>query len=191
MRNTIIRRAALALLLCTAASTVSGQEQPPAPGTPKNVELPQPHTFVLDNGMQASLVRFGAVPKVDVQLVVRVGNVNEAADEVWLADVMADLMREGTTSRSSQQISLEAARMGGSVGISVSPDELTVSGSGLSEFAPELVRLIADLSMNPAFPVSELARLKAIRFRQVADSWSQLHSLALAEFQANHLPCHP
>src|SRR5690606_21373440 len=102
-----------------------------------------------------------------------------------------DLMREGTTSRSSQQISLEAARMGGSVGISVSPDELTVSGSGLSEFAPELVRLIADLAMNPAFPESELERLKANRIRQVAVSKSQPRSLALEKFQAILYPDHP
>lgn len=184
--------AALALALGVAAvSPLAAQEQPPAPGTPKNVVVPQPHTLTLDNGMQVSLLPFGEVPKVDAQLVVRVGNVNENANEVWLADLMADLMREGTTSRTSQQVSLDAARMGGSVGISVSPDELTVSGSALAEFGGDLVRLLADLAQNPAFPEGELARLKANRLRSLAVQKSQPQSLALEKFQAVLYPDHP
>lgn len=191
MRNTMIPRAALALLLSIAASPLSGQERPPAPGTPKNLELPEAHRFTLDNGLQVSLVPFGSVPKVDAQLVVRVGNVNEAADEVWLADLMADLMREGTTTRSEQQISLEAARMGGSVGVSVSADELTVSGSALAEFAPDLVRLIGDVAMHPAFPASQVERLKADMIRNIAVSRSQPRALALEKFRAMLYPDHP
>jgi zinc protease len=185
-------RLALATVLMTAAALpAAAQETPPAPGTPKNLELPTPHTFTLGNGMDVSIVPFGTVPKVDAQLVVRVGNVNEAADEVWLADLMGDLIREGTTSRSSQQISLEAARMGGGVGVSVSSDELSVSGSALSEAAPDLVRLIADLAMNPAFPESELERLRASRLRNLAVQKSQPRSLALEKFQAVLYPDHP
>jgi zinc protease len=186
-----IYRLVLAALLPAAAVPARAQETPPAPGTPRDVELPMPHTFTLDNGMGVSIVPFGTVPKVNAQLVVRVGNVNEAADEVWLADLMADLMREGTASRSSHQISLEAARMGGSVGVSVSPDELSVSGSALSEAAADLVRLIADLAMNPAFPESELERLRASRLRSLAVQKSQPQSLALEKFQAVLYPEHP
>lgn len=192
MNYTKIRSAAFALLLCGAlAPQLLAQETPPAPGTPKDVELPQAHTFTLENGLDVSLVPFGDVPKVNAQLVVRVGNVNEAADEVWLADLMADLMREGTTTRSSQQISLEAARMGGSVGVSVSPDELTVSGSALAEFTPKLIQLMADVAMNPVFPASEMERLKADRLRSLAVSKSQPQSLALERFQAVLYPDHP
>jgi zinc protease len=179
------------VVMAAAAAPAGAQETPPAPGTPKNVELPAPHTFTLDNGMDVSIVSFGTVPKVDAQLVVRVGNVNEAEDEVWLADLMGDLMREGTTSRSSSQISLEAARMGGGVSVGVSPDELSVIGSALSEAAAGLVRLIADLAINPAFPPSELERLRASRLRSLAVQKSQPQSLALERFHAVLYPGHP
>jgi predicted Zn-dependent peptidase len=191
MKRTSIVGLSLTALLVGTAWPAAAQETPPAPGTPKDVELPMPHTFTLDNGMAVSIIPFGTVPKVDAQLVVRVGNVNEAADEVWLADLMADLMREGTTSRSSSEISLEAARMGGGVSVSVSSDELSVSGSALSEAAPDLVRLMADLAMNPAFPPSELERLRASRLRSLAVQKSQPQSLALERFQALLYPDHP
>ncbi|HSJ10117.1 MAG TPA: pitrilysin family protein [Longimicrobiales bacterium] len=185
------RSALLALVLAATAAPLAAQQTPPAPGTPKNVTVPEPRTFTLDNGLKVSMLPFGEVPKVDAQLVVRVGNVNENENEVWLADLMADLMREGTSTRTSQQVSLDAARMGGGVGISVSSDELSVSGSALAESAGDLVRLLADLAMEPAFPESELARLKANRLRSLAVQKSQPQSLALEKFQAVLYPGHP
>ena len=62
------------------------------------------------------------MPKVTVTLGVRTGNVYEKADEVWLADLTGDLMREGTTTRTAAQIAEEAARMGGSLDVSVGGD---------------------------------------------------------------------
>ena len=178
-------------LLCALSAPVAAQQVPPAPGTPKDVKLPVPRTFTLTNGLKVSLVPFGEVPKVDVQVVVRAGNVNESPQQIWLADLTADLMREGTRGRTSSQISVEAARMGGSVGVSVTPDETTVSGTALSESAADMVRLVADLAMNPAFPESELQRLKTNRLRSLAISKSQPQPLAQEKFHAVLYPNHP
>jgi predicted Zn-dependent peptidase len=149
------------------------------------------HAFTLDNGLKVTLVPFGHVPKVDVQLVVRAGNVNEGANEVWLADLTGDLRREGTTTRSSNDINVAAADMGGSVAVAVSPDETTVSGTALAEHASELVALVADMAQHPSFPEAELARLKSNRLRSLAVAKSQPGSLALEKFQAVLYPDHP
>jgi predicted Zn-dependent peptidase len=45
-----------------------------------------------------------------------------------------------------------------------------VGGDILGEFAPQFVRLVADVVRNPAFPESELARLKANRTRNITVS---------------------
>ena len=60
-------------------------------------------------------MQWGTMPKVRVTLSMRTGNAFEKADEVWLADLTGDLMREGTATRTAAQISEEAARMGGSL----------------------------------------------------------------------------
>jgi predicted Zn-dependent peptidase len=40
----------------------------------------------------------------------------------------------------------------------VGGDQTNVSGSVLSEFAPELIKIMADVVMNPALPSSEIDR---------------------------------
>jgi predicted Zn-dependent peptidase len=157
---------------------------PPKPGAPRDFKVPEPKRFTLDNGLQVALVQWGTMPKVRVTLATRTGNAYEKADEVWLADLTGDLMREGTTTRTSAQISEEAARMGGSLTISVGPDTTTIAADVLSEYGRQMAELIADVARNPRFPESELPRLKANLLRNLAVALSQPQQVALQKFRA-------
>ncbi|HEY6065506.1 MAG TPA: insulinase family protein, partial [Thermoanaerobaculia bacterium] len=165
-----LRRAAtrgLVLLFC-AASALGQKQSPPAPGTPKGFRVPATKKFTLDNGLKVTLAPYGTVPKVTVELAVVAGNAAESVNEIWLADLTGDWMREGTATRTGSQISQEAARMGGSLEIGTSQNLTRVTGNALSEFGPEMVRLLADVAENPSFPESELTRLKADMARNLA-----------------------
>ena len=181
----------LALLLLGAAAAASGKQPPPQPGPPKDFQVPTPKTFTLENGLRATLVSYGLVPKVTVELSVRAGNASEAADQVWLADLMGQLLLEGTQTRSATDISLEAARMGGAVEVNVGEDRTEIAADVLSEFGPEAVRLVADVAQNPKFPESELARLKTDKLRELSIAKSQPQQLALEKFRAVLYPDHP
>lgn len=189
----VLRGAAAASLLGLALplTAQAQKEAPPEPGPAKNITLPTPRTFTLDNGLEVKLLQYGTVPKVAVQLVVRVGNVDEAADEVWLADLVGDMMIEGTTSRSGEQIATQAASMGGSLNVGVGTDETTIGGDALAEFAPEMIALVADVARNPAFPASELDRLKADMLRSLAISTSRPQAQAQQSFMAALYGNHP
>ena len=50
--------------------------EPPAPGTPKDFNLPEKTTFQLDNGLNVTMVPFGTIPKISLALRVRTGNLN-------------------------------------------------------------------------------------------------------------------
>jgi zinc protease len=164
---------------------------PPKPGPPRDFRVPEPKRFTLDNGLQVALVQWGNMPKVRVTLDVRTGNVFEKKDEVWLADLTGDLMREGTSTRSSAQISEQVARMGGSVNVNVGLDTATIGGDVLSEFGAQMVDLVADIARNPKFPESELPRLKANLSRSLAVALSQPQQVALEKFRAVLYGDHP
>jgi zinc protease len=165
--------------------------EPPKPGVPRDFKVPEPKRFTLDNGLQVALVQWGTMPKVRVRLSVRTGNAFEKADQVWLADLTGDLIREGTTTRNSAQISEEAARMGGALAVSVGSDTTNIGGDVLSEFGRQMVELVADVVRNPKFPESELARLKANMLRNLAVSLSQPQALAQQKFMAVMYGDHP
>ena len=188
----ITRRAALALtLILSAGPTLAQKQSPPPPGPPKDFVAPAATKFRLDNGLEVTLVPYGTVPKVRVELAVLAGNAYDSAKQISLADLTGSLMREGTTTKTATQISQAAARMGGSLDVEVSVNAAEISGDVLSESGPEMVRLVADVVRNPKFPESELPRLKADSLRQLSITRSQPQQMALEKFRGTLYPDHP
>ncbi|MFL5372345.1 MAG: M16 family metallopeptidase, partial [Myxococcales bacterium] len=132
-----------------------------------------------------------STPKTTVALEVRAGNVDEAPAQVWLADLTADMLVEGTKTRSAAQIAEQAASMGGSVNVSVTPDMTEIASDVLRESAPDAVRLVADVARNPAFPEQDFANRKGDRLRQLAIQRSQPRALATEKFLSVLYPDHP
>lgn len=182
-----------AATLCAPASLSFAQEkqQPPAGGVPKPFTLPRKETFTLKNGTQVTLVPYGSIPKVTVSAVVGAGNINETADKVWLADLTGELLKEGSTTRSGEAIAEEAARMGGSLNIAVTPDQTSISADVLSESGPQLVALIAEVLQRPKLPASEIERLKTSFIRNLSIQKSQPGSIAQERFSKLLYADHP
>ena len=167
------------------------QQQPPAGGEPQDFTLPPQQNFALDNGLRVTLVPYGNVPKVVVEVVVQTGNVHEAADQVWLADLMGDFLKEGTAQKSAAQLSEAFARLGGELSVQVSSNTTTISSTVLSEFSPQVVALLGEVLQQPAFPASEADRLKADMKRNLSVQLAEPASQAYAQFYEKMYPDQP
>jgi predicted Zn-dependent peptidase len=166
-----------ALLLALAATAAGAREPPPVPGEPRDFRLPSRETLELDNGLALTFIDYGTVPKVTVLAVVRTGNIDDGGS-TWLADVTAEMMKEGTATRSAPAIAEAAAGMGGSLNVGAGAEQATVGISVLSERAAEAVELVADVLRNPALPESELPRVIANFERGLAVARSDPQSQA-------------
>jgi len=147
--------AALALL---AGAQETAQQKPPAVGAPKDFTLPAAKRFTLANGLPVTMVPFGQVPKTAIRLVVAAGNVYENKDEIWLADLTGNLMREGTSTQTADAVARDFAGMGGELGISVGPDTTSISTEVLSERAADAIRKLAEVAQHPRLPDTEVER---------------------------------
>lgn len=166
------------------------KESPPEGGTPKDFILPETQELTLENGLRITAVPFGAVPKATIAVVARAGNLNEG-ERTWLADLTGDFLLEGTATRTAESIAREAAAMGGEVDVTVGEDVTTISGDVLSEFAPDMAVLLADIIRNAAFPESELERLRRDRLRQLSVAKADPQQMALAAFRDALYGDHP
>lgn len=168
---------AVALLVAAAVAfaqaTPAQKETPPAPGTPKDFRLPPRRTIDLPNGMKLTLVPYGRVPKVAIELEVRTGTIDEGPNDVALASVTADMLREGTTTRGAADISRQAADMGGGLSVNSGAEVVAIGGEVLSEFAPTFIALIADVARNP--------RLDSVDLRRILDKHVRDNAMALAQ----------
>jgi len=180
-----------AVLIFSFALAIGQKQSPPVGATPKDFVLPAKKLNQLPNGLKTTMVQYGAIPKVSINMIIKAGNVNEAANEVWLADLTCNLMKEGTKTMDFKTIAKKVAAMGGEINIGVGADQTFVSGSVLSEFAPDLIRIISDVIMNPALPASELDRLKSDLKRQLSVQKTVPQSQAQEKFFATIYKDHP
>jgi zinc protease len=185
----MMARISIAALLL-APTLLHARETPPAGGAPQPFNVPAKERFALPNGLQATLIAFGHVPKVAVSVVVRAGNL-DGKDQTWLADIAGELMSEGTTTLDGSQLARTAARMGGGIGVDVGADQTSISADVLSEFGPELVQLLADITIAPRLPESELPRVKQDFQRNLAIARTQPQALAAEAFAAAMYGDHP
>jgi len=127
------------------------------------VTLPKPQEAHLASGLHVMVLEDHRLPRVTFQIIVPgAGGYFDPPAMVGLSSYTAQMMREGTATRSSQQISQELETMAANVtvGSGTSGPFATVSGGALTENFPRLFELAADVLLNPSFPADEWDRLK-------------------------------
>lgn len=178
------------LVVLLAVVPANGQKQtPPEGGEPKGFTLPEKEEINFDNGLKLVLVPYGSIPKATINITLKTGNINEKEDQVWVADLLADLMEEGSTSNYSVKDKL--AGMGGNLNIGAGTHTTSINTNVLAEFAPEALSVLSDVLVNPKLPESELARLKNNMKRNITVSLSRPGTQARKEFFAELYPDHP
>jgi zinc protease len=166
----------------TVFTAMAQKETPPEGGVAKDFKLSAKQIQKYDNGLRSTLVHYGTVPKATISLIIKTGNVHETTGQIWLADLTGRLLREGTAKMNFAELSKKTAMMGGSLNITVGLAQTTISGAVLSEYAPAFIQLISDLLSNPAFPASEMERLKSDLKRRLATQKAVPQSIAQEKF---------
>ncbi|MGE5833298.1 MAG: M16 family metallopeptidase [Acidobacteriota bacterium] len=127
------------------------------------LKLPQPTEADLSNGLHLMVLEDHRVPQVTFQLLIPgAGGYFDPADASGLASVTAAMMREGTTTLNTLQISEKLETLASTVGVGtlMSSIDATLSGSSLPEHFDATFALAADMLLNPTFPDAELTRYK-------------------------------
>jgi predicted Zn-dependent peptidase len=193
MNRTIFRSGWLVVALCLSAAVhAEAQKQaPPEGGPPKAFTVPAHETYTLPNGLKVTLVPYGMLPKVTVDVMIVAGSADEGKDHQGVADLTANLMKEGTEKLTASQLADATARMGSTLDVNSSYDRTNAQVDVLSEFGPEAVRLLADVVVHPRLPDSELERLKNDKLRQIALDSAQPQTIALMRFRKILYGDHP
>ena len=192
--NTTIKK--LGLLAITGmflgiAPALAQKQTPPEGGPPKAFTVPANETYSLPNGMKVTLVPYGIIPKADIGLAVDAGEINEGTSRTGVAGLTTDLMKEGTQTLTAQQVAEAAARMGSPLDIRAGQDQIKLGIDVLQEFAPDAVKLLADVAQHPRLPQSEIDRLKNDALRQIAVQNSQPQTVAVVRFRKILYGDHP
>ncbi len=113
---------------------------------------------VLPNGMVLLGVEQRAVPIVTVSMLVQAGAILDPPDKPGVANLVAQMMTQGTKTRTSPQISEAIEFLGGSLSVEAGQELATISLSVLSKDLDTGLDLLADVLLNPVFNQADLQR---------------------------------
>ncbi len=171
---TSIRTRALALasaaLLALPAATALAQAGPsrfdrtqaPEPTAPHALRVPAWTQNRLPNGALVVISPKHDLPLVSVTIN-WVGGADqyEPAGKTGLAEMTAQMMSEGTATRTGDQLSDDLELLGTSVGVRVAGETGAMSFLSTADKVAPVLDIVADMLEHPSFPDSALERLRA------------------------------
>ncbi len=178
-----------AAVLCSVAALA--QTPRPAVGPERPFQLAPRVERTLPNGLRIIVTRQAVVPKVSVTLTILSGLANDPAGMAGLATMTGEIIQEGTKTRTSRDIRRQAFGMGGTLSAAASQDYTSITARGLSEFAPGLIDLVADVAINPTFPEQEVSILKQQHLQALEQEQASPQFVANREFRAHLFGEHP
>jgi len=149
-------------------STLKGQNlnaSLPAGGPDPSFALPKLERRKLSNGLDLLVVEHHELPVVTMNLIVKGGAAADPADRAGLAAVTADMIDEGTASRSALAISNELGTIGATLNSSADWDASRLTMTTLTRHLDPALKIFSDVLLNPAFPASEVERNRASRLQ--------------------------
>ncbi len=123
-------------------------------------KVPAVKRFRLKNGLPVILAESHKLPLVSIEMVIKTGSAANPKGEAGLADLTANMLDEGTKTRSALQIDDEISSLGAQLATGAAWDASSVSVSGLSENVDKALTVWADVLLNPAFDQKEFVRVK-------------------------------
>jgi zinc protease len=110
-----------------------------------------PTKFVTPNGITLLVLEQHFLPIVEIHALIKTGSAQDPPDKAGLANLVASLLDEGTTTRTSKQLAEQIDFVGGALEAKASEDFTTASARVLERHRPRLY-LLADMPQHPAFP---------------------------------------
>jgi zinc protease len=143
----------------TVTTDVDRSKLPDA-SQPPDAPLPPTEQATLSNGLKVVLSQRSSVPVVRFSMVIDGGYASDTPTLPGVSSMTMAMLDQGTTTRSALQMADQLASLGATLSASSDLDAASVRLSVLTEKLDAALDLYSDVVLNPAFPESDLARVK-------------------------------
>lgn len=167
------------------------REAPPESGPARDVQFPAIARAQTSSGLELNTVEFGDLPLVYLRLVVRSGSATDPAELPGLAQTVAQMLKEGTRSRSSAELAEDVEFLGADLSVGSDEENLYIMVAAMQEHLDEAMQILADVARNPRFANAELERLKRRETDRLALASQQPRYLARRTFYEEIYGSHP
>jgi zinc protease len=161
---------------------VSARAAPPRLPPPAEPRLPPVQRQTLHNGLDVLIAERRDLPVADVRLIVRAGAAHDEPRLAGRAALTADLLHEGTTSRSAIEIAAQAELLGATLQTRATWDHAVAALHVLTPRLHHALDLLADVALRPAFDDGELERKRGERLAAILHELNDPAAIAANAF---------
>lgn len=138
----------------------------PQPGPAREYHFPRFVRDRLENGMNVIVSTVSKLPIVSVAAVIDATAVADRKGKEGTAELTAQALKEGTTSRDGVKLALDLEKLGTSLEAGADWDSTVVSVTVLKDRLVSAFEILSEVILSPAFREDDIARLKAERLAE-------------------------
>jgi predicted Zn-dependent peptidase len=150
------------------AGAVRGTRQIPPVGQLAALDFPTITHTRLSNGIPLDYAQRTTVPVTQISLAFDAGTAADGPQERGLAAMTMDLLDEGTSKLSSQEVAEAEERLGADVSTSNAGDRSYVSLNTLTPNLSPSLDLLSDVTKDSAFRPGDIDRVRALKLTSIA-----------------------
>jgi zinc protease len=163
-------------------------ESPPKPLPARDVKFPPYELQKLPNGLQVVAVLHHEQPVVSVRLLIRAGSASDPKNKLGLAHLAANLLDQGTTTKSAEEMADAIDFIGGAMGAGAGTDLSYLNMIVMKDSFDVGMRMLSDMARHPAFAPQEIDRQRQQMLSSMRVSLDDPGYVANAVFDPYGLP---
>jgi len=145
----------------------------PEPGPAKEINIGEPTTFTLKNGLKVFVVENHKLPRVAFSLTFDRDPILEG-EKAGYVSMAGQMLMKGTENRTKAELDQDIDF----IGANVNTYSTGMYATSLTKHQDKLMELMTDVLFNPAFPEEELEKLKKQTLSGIASSKNDPNAIA-------------
>ena len=167
-------------------------EQGPAPA----LNIPETWTAELSNGLKVYGITQNEIPTVNFSFVIEGGHLLDDMNHNGVANLMTDIMMEGTASKTPEELEEAIEMLGASINMYTTNESIVVQGNTLVRNFDATMELVKEILLEPRWDEEEFARIKTATINQIKRSAADPNTVARNVFNKvlygkNHIFSYP
>ncbi|MCO4822286.1 MAG: insulinase family protein [Flavobacteriaceae bacterium] len=132
----------------------------PSQGASPSLKIPASWANTLGNNMKVMGIEQTELPLVNFSLIIDGGHLMDSFDKNGVANLMTDIMMEGTATKTPEQLEEEIELLGASINMYTSREAITIQGNTLVRNFEKTMKLVEEILLEPRWDEEELKRIK-------------------------------
>ncbi len=151
---------------------------PPVTGDAPVLNIPDMWTKTLKNGMKVSGIQQDEIPVATFSLVIEGGHLLDDMQKNGVANLMSDILMEGTANKTPEELEEEIELLGASINMYTTRESIVIRGNTLTRNLQKTMDLVTEILMEPRWDEEELARLKTKTINDIERSDANPNAVA-------------